>query len=155
MPTRKLSGRREDETDEQYSARLQRRAEFVHQIAEEIRYAAAGQGMSLAEVSRRLGDPTGRTVGSNRVSLSLARLADISLAMGVTFRLVAVPDTNAVVTRNGSRPRSDRRFTPDEVREIRRQAKAGKSQRQLAQELGVAKSSIAGIVRGKNYADVE
>jgi hypothetical protein len=155
MPTRGLSGRREGETEEQYSARMQRRAEFVHQIVEEIRYAAGGQGMSLAEVSRRLGDPTGRAVAGNRTSLSLARLADIGLAMGVTFRLVAIPDRNAVVTRNGSRPRGDRRFTPDEVREIRRQAKAGKSHRQLAQEHGVAKSSIAAIVRGQNYADVK
>jgi transposase-like protein len=75
--------------------------------------------------------------------------------MGVTFRLVALPDREVHVTRNGSRPRGDRRFTPDEVREIRRQAKAGKSHRQLAQEHGVAKSSIAAIVRGQNYADVK
>jgi hypothetical protein len=154
MPNSTLAGRQPGETDEHYAARLKRRAELVHQVSEEIRFAAAGRGLSLAEVSRRMGDPNGRAISQNRESYSLAKLADMSLAMGVTFRLVAIPDNDAYVTVNGQRPRSDRRLKPEDVQEIRRRVRSGETHRAVAKDVGIGPSSVSDIVRGKAYKDV-
>jgi hypothetical protein len=155
MPTRKLGHRQPDETDEHYAARLERRAALRRQIHDEIRYAAAGRGLSLAEVARRMGDPKGRAVSSSeKTPMSMERLADISLAMGVTFRLIALPDEHMAEPPSGQKPRLDRMFTPDQVREIRRRVKAGETLAGVAKDLGVGRSSIGYIARGDHYADV-
>jgi hypothetical protein len=154
MPNPKLADRQPGETDEHYVARLKRRAELAHQISEEVRFAAAGRGLSLAEVSRRMGDPKGRALASNTQTYSVTRLADLSLAMGVTFRLVAIPDSDAHVTVNGQRPRSDRRLRPETVQEIRRRVRSGETHRSVAKDVGISPSSVGDIVRGKAYKDV-
>jgi hypothetical protein len=146
-----------DETVAASSARLRRRAELLHQIREEVRFAAAGQGLSLAEVSRRMGDSRGTAITAAR-SYSITKLADIGTAMNVTFRLVAIPDSEtrngAGLTASGARPRSDRRFKPPQVLEIRRRAKAGESHRAIARDLGVVPSVVSDIVRRRVYRDV-
>jgi hypothetical protein len=154
MPNPKLADRQPGETDEHYAARLKRRAELVHQVSEEIRFAAAGRGLSLAEVSRRMGDPNGRAISQNRESYSLAKLADMGLAMGVAFRLVAIPDDDAHVTVNGQRPRSDRRLRPEDVQEIRRRVRGGETHRSVAKDFGVGPSMISDIARCEAYKDV-
>jgi transcriptional regulator with XRE-family HTH domain len=155
MPTRKLGHRQPDETDEHYAARLERRAALRRQVHDEIRYAAAGRGLSLREVARRMGDPTGRAVSVRESQpVSMERLADIGTAMGVTFRLIGVPDEHMAEPPSGQKPRSDRMFTPDQVREIRRRVKAGETIVEVAKDLGVGRSSIGQIARGDHYADV-
>jgi transcriptional regulator with XRE-family HTH domain len=153
MPTRGFQARQPGETDHDYSVRLRRRAEFFRQVNEEVRFAAAGRGLSMSEISRRMGDPKGRTVAGQRGGYSMAKLADIATAMGVTFRLVAIPDSD--MNANGAyRPRNDRLFKPDEVRAIRLRLQT-ESQRQVARELGVSQGTIGDIARGYIYRDVE
>jgi transcriptional regulator with XRE-family HTH domain len=154
MPTPTLRERQSGETDEHYAARLKRRAELAHQISEEIRFAAAGRGMTLAEVSRRMGDSKGRALASNTQTYSVARLADLSLAMGVTFRLVAIPDVDNHVDATGARPRSNRKLKPEDVQEIRRRVRNGETHRSVARDFGIGWSMISDIMLGKSYKDV-
>jgi hypothetical protein len=150
----------EGESDEQYSARLKSRADFVRQVQEEIRFAAAGQGLGLAEVSRRMGDPSGHRVSSHDGGISMAKLADIAFAMGVTFRLVAIPDRDlprapkAPSQANGARPRRDRRLTPEQVREIRARVAAGETHRLVGEAYGLGKSMVSHIASRKAYKDI-
>jgi transcriptional regulator with XRE-family HTH domain len=154
MPGKSKFARQLGETDEHWALRVERREQLFRQVREEIRFAAAGRGLTLSEVARRMGDPKGAALSSNAGGgVSLTKLADIGTAMGVTFRVVAIPDDNGV-TYEAPRPHGDRKFTPDEVREIRRRVRAGTSGRQLARELGVASSSISDIVAGRAYKDV-
>jgi hypothetical protein len=150
--------RQPGETDEHYAFRVSRRAELVRQVSEEVRFAAAGRRLPLAEVARRMGDPNGRVLARADGPLSLAKLADIGTAMGVTFRLVAIPDDDMVP--NGGEPyqarrRIDRAFTPEQVRDIRRRVKAGDKQVLLAKEFGVSPSVISDVMRGITYTDVD
>jgi hypothetical protein len=156
VPRPRLDGP-SDETVEQKATRLRRRAALQHQVREEIRFAAAGRSMTLAEVSRRMGDPTGRALsaGDKGGGMSLAKIADVGTAMGVTFRLTAIPDTeikNAQTLR--ARPDASRMFTPEQVREIRRRSRSGESRASLGREFGVSPSLIFDIATGRAYRDV-
>jgi hypothetical protein len=155
MAGSKLADRQPGESEDQYSARLKRRAELVHQISEEVRFAAAGQGLTLAEAARRMGDPKGVAL-SGSGSWSLTKLADASAAIGVTFRLVAIPDSDTRPKVVGPKPPATRKLSPDQVREIRRRVRAGERQVDVARELGYKNpSAISDIVRGRSYKDVD
>lgn len=47
-----------------------------------------------------------------------------------------------------------RRFSDDEVEEIKRKIDGGASRKSIAQELGVAKSTISRLVSGKTYINI-
>lgn len=52
------------------------------------------------------------------------------------------------------KPRYDRRFTPDQVREIRTLAKSGKGYAEIAPLFGVSIAAICYIAKRKSYKDV-
>ena len=70
---------------------------LIDQIQEEIRSAAAGRNLSLKEVARRMGDPTGAG-GLELGGRSRWPLADVGTAMGVTFLTVAIPTATSTFT---------------------------------------------------------
>jgi hypothetical protein len=108
-------------------------------------------------VSRRMGDPSGHRVSSHDGGISMAKLADIAFAMGVTFRLVAIPDRDlpkAPSQANGARPRRDRRLTPEQVRDIRARVAAGETHRLISEEYGLAQSMVSHIATRKAYKDI-
>jgi hypothetical protein len=146
------------ETLEQRASRLRRREELIHQVREEVRFAAAGRGLTLAEVARRMGDPSGRSLsaGTQAGGMSLTRLADVGTAMGVTFRLTAIPDSDLGTAKTlRARPAASRRFSVEQIREIRRRSEAGESRASLGREFKVNPSVITDIALGKAYKDVE
>jgi len=63
-----------------------------------------------------------------------------------------ISDKRTWTTPGSSNPNS--RFTPDQVREMRRLREGGKSLNSLAELFGAARSTVASIVQGKKYRDV-
>ena len=55
----------------------------------------------------------------------------------------------------GDKRRELARFSPEQVREIRRRAEQGESQRKIARDMEVSNSAIAKIVQGVAYSYID